>query len=97
MAAVKLSLNIYGENDEILKTYETEHIRWRMFTEALRIDDELQDAGTAEQMETIGDFVLSLFVGMTREELELCDIQDVFNVFGMVVKLANKISTGKNA
>lgn len=97
MAAVKLSLNIYGENDEIIKTYETEHIRWRMFTEAVRLDEEMKDASAAEQMETVGDFVLSLFVGMTREELELADIQDVFNVFNMVVKLANKINPQKNA
>lgn len=97
MAAIKLSLNIYGENDEILKVYETEHIRWRMFTEALRLDEEMKDASTAEQMEAVGDFVLSLFVGMSREELELADIQDVFNVFNMVVKLAGKISAGKNA
>ena len=96
MAAVKLSLNIYGENDEILKTYETEHIRWRMFTEAVKIDDEMKDASTAEQMDAVGNFVLSLFVGMTRDELELADITDVFNVFNMVVKLANKINPSKN-
>ena len=95
MAGVKLSLNIYGENDEILNTYETEHIRWRMFTEAVKLNEQLEDMSELEQMETVGSFILSLFVGMTLEELELADISDVFNTFNMVVKMAGKV-TGKN-
>ena len=93
----QLTLNIYGENDEILKTYETNHVRWRLLTEAVKLDEEIKECSTAEQIEAVGDFVLSLFVGMTKEELELADIDDVFNVFKIVTKMANKIGSPKNA
>lgn len=97
MAGVKLSLPIYGENDEVLKTYETTHIRWRMFTEAARLNEELQSMSEAEQLEVVSDFIRSLFVGLTVEELDLADVNDVFNTFQMVVKMAGKLNTGKNA
>lgn len=97
MAGVKLSLPIYGENDEILKTYETTHIRWRMFTEAARLNEELQSMSDAEQLEVVGDFIKSLFVGLTDEELGIADAEDIFNTFKMVVKMAGKLNTRKNA
>lgn len=94
-----LTLNIYGENDEIIKTYETAHIRWRLFTEAVKLNDEIGEKTLGEQMDAIGDFLQSVFVGLTREELELADINDVFNNFKMIINLANKIDggNGKNA
>lgn len=93
----KISLNIYGENDEILKTYETEHIRWRVLTEALKLEDEIKDENAAEQIAAISDFMLTVFYGMTQEELELADVGDVINSFSMIVKMANKIAAPKNA
>ena len=37
----EVSLNIYGENDEIVKTYETRHIRWRTFSEVVKLQEKL--------------------------------------------------------
>ena len=93
-----LSINTYGENDEILKSFETNKIRWRLFGEAVKINDEIKDKDAAAQMEVVGKFILSLFPGMTAEDLELCDVGDVFSVFKMVTKFANGIEGGeKNA
>lgn len=94
---VNLSLNIYGENDEILKTYETRHLRWQMLTEAARLQDEIDGMDTAEQLEVVSNFILSVFVGMTREELALADMNDVLNTFNMIVKQAGSIKAAKNA
>lgn len=93
----KISLNIYGENDEILKTYETEHIRWRLLTEAVKLDSELKSADTEEQLQAVGNFMQAVFVGMTEEELALADVGDIFNNFALIVKMANKINAPKNA
>ena len=93
-----LSINVYGENDEVLKTFETNKIRWRLFGEAVKINDEIKEQDTAAQMEVVGNFVLSLFPGMTADDLELCDVGDIFNTFKMVTTLANNIEgSGKNA
>lgn len=93
-----LNINVYGENDEVLKTFETDKIRWRLFGEAVKINDEIKDKPAAAQMEIVGKFILSLFVGMTEEDLDLCDVGDIFHTFKMVTMLANKIEGGeKNA
>lgn len=92
------TLNIYGENDAVIKTYETSHLRWRLFTEAVKTNEEIKDADPAEQLEVVGDFMRSVFVGLTAEEMELADANDILNNFQMIVKQAKKIGggTGKN-
>ena len=94
-----LTLNIYGENDEILKTYETQHVRWRIFGDALKLNEQIKDKGADEQLAAIGEFVKKIFIGLTDEELQLADAFDVFNTFKIIVNKANLIrgSAAKNA
>lgn len=90
----KLTLNIYGENDEIIKTYETSHIRWRLFTDAIKLNDAIKNKSEVEQLAEIGEFIKRIFIGLTNEELELADVGDVFNTFHMVINMANNIKGG---
>lgn len=96
---MELKLNIYGENDEIIKEYSTSHIRWRLFTDAIKLNDEIKGADPATQIEAIGGFIKRIFIGLTDEELELADVGDVFNTFNMVISKAKSIKggAGKNA
>lgn len=85
----KFELNIYGNNDEILKTYATDKVRWGVFLQALEIQDGLQDKSTSDQFATISDFIKKIFPELTDDDLERADADDVFNTFK---QLANKAS-----
>ena len=91
----KFELNIYGKNDEILNTYQTDHIRWGLLVSALDLQEAIKDEAPDEQMKAINRFALELFPGMTEEELRNADGIDVINVFAQVGRMANKIN-GKN-
>ena len=92
----RLTLNIYGKNDEILNTYETEHVRWALLMRALDLQDEIKDADQATAMNVLHDFVKEIFYGLTDEELNNADASDVINVVTQVSRMAGKIK-GKNA
>ena len=90
-----MTLNIYGENDEIVKTYKTNHVRFKLFKDAVKVNEEIADKGIDEQLEAVSGFVRAVFVGLTEEEIENADTFDVFNVFRMIVNKANGIKGGK--
>lgn len=87
-------LNIYGENDAIIKTYSTEFIRWGVFLQAVQIHEELANKSPAEQLVYIGDFVKKLFPNLTSAELENANSDDVINNFWILVNKANRIGRG---
>lgn len=92
MSTKEFSLNIYGDNDEIIKTYETDVIRWGVFMKAVKLQDEIKDKSEAEQMASISVFMTSIFPSLTTEELEGADTFDIFNTFAQIVNKANQIS-----
>lgn len=93
----KFELNIYGENDEILKTFSTDHIRWGFLTAAIEIQEEIEGSDPKEQFDKIGGFIKKLFVGMTDADLGNADYGDVINVFNQITRQAGKIKSSKNA
>ena len=94
-----LTLNIYGENDEIEKTYKTNHVRWKLFTDAVVKNEQIAKESAEQQIAAIGQFMKSVFIGITDEELEKADVFDVFNVFNTIVRKAQNMrgGNGKNA
>lgn len=84
-------LNIYGTDDEIIKTYRTAHIRWGIFTDAIKLHEEISSKSVEEQLAAVSSFMKNIFVGLTDEELQLADAFDVFNTFRMIVNKANSI------
>ena len=90
-----LTLNIYGENDEIVKTYKTSHIRWKLFVDAVSLNENIEKETPEKQVAAIGAFMKSVFPGLTDEEIEQADTFDIFNVFRMIVNKANSINGGK--
>ncbi|MBQ3969754.1 MAG: hypothetical protein II685_04630 [Clostridia bacterium] len=87
----KFELNIYGEDDEIIKKYETDHIRFGVLVEAAKITDMTDD-----KTESIKKLVKRVFVGLTDEEIMLADWTDVVNTFIQVSAMAGNINSSKN-
>ena len=94
----KYELKIYGENDEIVKTYATDNVPWGFYLEAVKASEEMEDMTTVERFELINSFVKRLFIGLTDEELERgASGDDVMNVFNQLMKKARSIGGSKNA
>lgn len=90
-------LNIYGTDDEIIKTYSTAHVRWGVFIQAVQLQEQLKDADAGKQFDSISRFVMTIFDGMTADELAKADAFDVMAVFAQLVNKAKNISGSKNA
>lgn len=91
----RFELTIYGENDEVLKKYETEHVRWGVLLNAVKLQEEIKSKGADEQFSAINQFVKSIFIGITDEELEKADGLDVMNTFNQLLSAVGKINGGK--
>ena len=95
MAAFEL--NIYGENDEILKTYSTSHIRWGLLKAALELQDSIKADSISAQVSAISAFAKEIFIGLTAAELDNAASEDVIANFKQLTRMANKLVGSKNA
>lgn len=93
----KYELNIYGENDVIVKTYATDNVMWGFYLEAVKASEEMQDMTPIEQFEMVNGFVKRMFIGLTDEELSHASGDDVMNVFNQLMRKARSIGGSKNA
>ena len=94
----KYELNIYGENDAIIKTYATDNVKWGFYLEAVKASEEMEEMTTAERFELINKFIKRMFIGLTDEELETgASGDDVMNVFNQLMRKARAIGGEKNA
>ena len=94
---MKFELNIYGENDEILKKYETNHASWGVFVKAVDLQEKIKDSAIAEQVAAAGEIVKQIFAGLTDEELMRADVYDVMNTMKQLTAAAGGIKGSKNA
>lgn len=94
----KYELKIYGENDEIIKTYATDNVMWGFYLEAVKASEDIEEMTTAEKFAMINSFIKRLFVGLTDEELATgASGDDVLAVFNQLMRKARTIGGGKNA
>ncbi len=96
----QFELNTYGKNDEILKTFATDRVRWGVFMQALELQDAIESKTPAEQFAAINDFAKKIFPDLTDADLENADVDDVLNTFKQLISKAQKIGGGghsKNA
>ncbi len=95
----KYELNIYGENDEIVKQYSTNICSWGVFIQAAEMSETIQEKSPLEQLSAVGDILKSVFRGITSEELMCADASDVMNTFSQIVAGGQKIkgANSKNA
>lgn len=93
----KFELNIYGENDEIIKKYATDHIRYGVLMQALELGETRENQTQVEQIKGANALVKQVFNGLTDEELMLADLGDVLNIITQITKQSEKIGNGSNA
>ena len=96
----QFELNIYGNDDEILKTYATDKVRWGVFMQALELSDGLAEKPAAEQFRLINAFIKKIFPDLTDDDLERADSDDILNTFKQLIQKSNAIggtSKSKNA
>ena len=87
----QFELNIYGENDEVLKHFETERVRWGIFVQALELEEALKGATARDMISSINDFVKKIFPSLTDADLENADVDDVMHTFKQLLAKAKKI------
>ena len=61
-------LKIYGEDDEILRTYESNRLRWGKLLQAVKISEESKGKTASEQLESIYEVFQSIFPKLTRDD-----------------------------
>lgn len=89
----KFELNIYGNNDEIIKSYATDRIRYGVLMKALELQDKAEKLSPAELMREANALVKTVFAGLTDDELYQADMQDVFSVYQQITAMAGDISS----
>ena len=89
-----VELNIYGDGDEILKTFSTNRIRWGLIVKAIELEEKFNngEVGTKEQITLLNDFVLSVFPTMSQRDVEMADINDIKNVFKIIGNMSGNIN-----
>ena len=93
----QFELNIYGENDEIVKRAETDHVRWGVFLQALDVQEHLKEKSAAEQLSIVNGFIKKIFPALSDEDIENADVDDIFSTFKQLINKARQIGgTAKN-
>lgn len=90
----QFELNIYGKDDEIIKTFKTDKVRWGIFMQALELSDGLDEKAPGDQFKLINKFVKKIFPDLTDADLDNADYEDVMNTFKQLINKANKIGGG---
>ena len=91
----QFELNIYGKDDEIVKRFETDKVRWGVFMQALELQQNIAKKSASEQFALINAFVKKIFPDLTDADLENADIDDVLNTFKQLLNKAGKIGGGE--
>lgn len=87
-----IELNIYNDDNEIIKTYSTNRVRWGVLVKAVELEDKIGgNENAAETITLISDFTKTIFPSITPEYLALADFNDLLNVFRMVVNMTGHI------
>lgn len=87
----QFELNIYGANDEVIKRFETERVRWGIFVQALELEESLKSATAQSMISAINEFVKKIFPDLTDADLENADVDDVMHTFKQLLAKAKKI------
>lgn len=92
----KYELPIYGENDEIIKTYTTNVCPWAVFIQAAELQEGIMEKSAKEQLEAVEILLKAIFHGLTNDELACADSGDVMNTFQQIVQGSQQIKGGNS-
>jgi hypothetical protein len=87
----QFELNIYGADDEVVKHFETDRVRWGIFVQALELEESLKSAKAADMISAVNEFVKKIFPTLTDADLLDADVDDVLHTFQQLLAKAKKI------
>ena len=90
-----IELNIYDDELEIVKTYQTYGLRWKAFKKIMSMQEELdaiEKSGDEDATGTIAGILKLVFPNLTEEHLEEAYTDDLFNCFMQAVNVAKRMS-----
>lgn len=93
----QFELNIYNDENEIVKKYETDIVKWGVLLKALDFAESTEKKTARQQIEGANEFVKMIFKGLTDEELNNADVEDVLNTFKQLINKAKAIHGGGNS
>jgi hypothetical protein len=93
----QFDLNIYNDENEIVKKYETDVVKWEVLLKALDFAESKTKRTAREEFEGINTFVKMIHKGLTDEELNNASVDDVMNTFKQLINKAKAIHGGGNS
>ena len=97
----RFELNVYGENDEIQKTYATDKARYGAFEEAIKFLEETEGKTEVERnllaIPMLKKFIMKLFPTITEDEIRLCELSDIISLSYQVSKMASPMAEASGA
>lgn len=87
----QFELKIYDDNDEVVKHFETDRVRWGIFVQALELEESLKGASAGKMICSINEFIKKIFPSITDADLDNADVDDVMNTFKQLLAKAGKI------
>lgn len=73
-------LNILGENDKVVKTYETSKIKMGLMEDLITLQDRMDGKSVLEQFSLIKPLLFNMFPGLTEEELRSVEFSEILDV-----------------
>lgn len=83
-------LNILGENDAVVKTYETSKIKYGLIEDMVSLSKELAGKNEFEQFGLMKPLLKNMFIGITDDELRNVDFLEVLAVIKNLMEVATK-------
>lgn len=80
----KFELNVY-KGEAVEKTYKASYCPWALYTEAADVQDNLKSMTGRDIIMSLEKIMLSLFEGLTKEEMQRTDSTEVMSLFLQLV------------
>ena len=94
----KYELTIYDDNNEVIKTAETDVVKFSTLIKVMELNEKLSEMSYLEQMKEITAVVASAFPNLSVNDVENADKDDVINTFRQINRISDGINKGsKNA
>lgn len=91
----RFELPIYGADDEQIKKFEADRVRWGTLVEAVDLAERLQSMTAPEALASVGRFLKNVFPDLTDEDLAKADYLDIMNTFTQISNVIGGIKAGE--
>lgn len=91
----RFELPIYGADDELIRKFEADRVRWGTLVEAVGLAEDMKKMSAKDQIASVGRFLKNIFPNLADEDLAKADYLDVMNTFNQLVKVVEGIKAGE--